>query len=84
MDLADTTLASALWRCIETLHAVTYFGDETQLAAKDLGSRGFWMSYFGMRASPLGAASSGLVDATFSPEPDGPPAGALTRPSQRR
>jgi len=42
---------------IETLHAVTYFADESRDAARDAGLRGFWMGYFGFRAAPLAAAA---------------------------
>lgn len=57
--------ARSLWLRIETLHAVTYFGEETQSAGADLGLGGFWMGYFGFRAAPLGAVEPGVVDATF-------------------
>lgn len=58
--------ARELWLRIETLHAVTYFGEETQHAGRDLGLSGFWMGYFGFRAAPLGPASAGTVEATFA------------------
>lgn len=58
--------ARELWRRIETLHAVTYFAPESIAAAKAAGLRGFWMGYFGFRAAPLGAASSGAVEASFA------------------
>jgi len=58
--------ARSLWLRIETLHAVTYFGEETQAAGADLGLSGFWMGYFGFRGAPLGAASPGVVDAAFA------------------
>ena len=61
MDFART-----LWLRIETLHAVTYFGEETQAAAADAGMTGFWMGYFGLRAAPMGPVAPGVVDATFS------------------
>lgn len=57
--------ARQLWLRIETLHAVTYFGEETPQATAALGVPGFWMSYFGLRAAPMGAVSSGVVEATF-------------------
>ena len=57
--------ARSLWLRIETLHAVTYFGEETQAAAADLGVGGFWSGYFGLRAAPLGRVEPGVVDATF-------------------
>ncbi|MGZ4680667.1 MAG: SCO6745 family protein [Ilumatobacteraceae bacterium] len=57
--------ARSLWMRIETLHAVTYFGEETNEAAKVLGMPGFWSSYFGFRAAPMGPVDSGLVEAVF-------------------
>jgi hypothetical protein len=57
--------ARALWLRIETLHAVTYFGEETQAAGRELGLSGFWMGYFGFRAAPLGPVEPGTVDAAF-------------------
>ncbi|MGI9623699.1 MAG: SCO6745 family protein [Acidimicrobiales bacterium] len=59
-------LARDLWVRIETIHAVTYFAPEAAQAAKDAGLRGFWMSYFGFRASPLGPVGPGVVEATFA------------------
>lgn len=58
--------ARDLWLRVETLHAVTYFGEETQQAAAAAGLDGFWVGYFALRAAPLGAASAGAVDATFA------------------
>jgi hypothetical protein len=55
-----------LWVRIETIHAVTYFGHETQDATRRLGVDGFWRGYFGLRAGPMGAVSSGVVQATFA------------------
>jgi hypothetical protein len=56
----------ALWLRVETLHAVTYFGEETQQAARDLGLDGFWIGYFGLRAAPLGPVGPGAVEAAFA------------------
>lgn len=58
--------ARALWREVETVHAVTYFAAESRDAATEVGLRGFWMGYFGFRAAPLGAVGPGLVQATFA------------------
>ncbi|MGN6693174.1 MAG: SCO6745 family protein, partial [Aquihabitans sp.] len=58
--------ARSLWLRIETLHAVTYFGEETQRAGSDLGLSGFWMGYFGFRGAPLGPVEPGVVDAAFA------------------
>ncbi|WP_426573678.1 SCO6745 family protein [Aquihabitans sp. McL0605] len=58
--------ARSLWLRIETLHALTYFGEETQEAGTAAGLGGFWMGYFGFRAAPMGAVAAGVVEATFS------------------
>jgi hypothetical protein len=58
-------IARDLWQRFETLHAVTYFGRETQDATAAFGATGFWMGYFGLRAGPMGAVGSAVVDATF-------------------
>ncbi|MCB1038175.1 MAG: hypothetical protein KDA94_01385 [Acidimicrobiales bacterium] len=59
-------LARELWLRVETLHAVTYFGPETQAAAADVGLDRFWVSYFALRAAPLGPVGPGPVEATFA------------------
>src|SRR3954451_6829016 len=53
------------WQALEPVHAVTYFAPEPQAACQELGTRGFWMSYFAQRAAPLGAAPPELVTALF-------------------
>ncbi len=58
--------ARAFWLRYEPIHAVTYFAQESHHAARDAGLKGFWMGYFGFRAAPMGAVSSGLVVATFA------------------
>ena len=58
--------ARSLWLRIETLHAVTYFGEETRAAGSDLGLGGFWMGYFGFRAAPLGPVEPGVIEAAFA------------------
>lgn len=55
-----------LWRAVETVHAVTYFSDESLDAAKVCGYRGFWMGYFAFRAAPLGAVGPAAVEALFN------------------
>src|SRR6476659_7621512 len=57
--------ARQLWLRIETINAVTYFGDETGEAGRASGLSGFWMGYFGFRAAPMGRVGSGVVEATF-------------------
>jgi hypothetical protein len=57
--------ARQLWQRIETINAVVYFDDAPTDAAKAVGSDGFWMTYFGLRAAPFGAVTPAVVDATF-------------------
>lgn len=54
-----------MWQALEPYHAVTYFAPESRAATEALGAKGGWMSYFALRAAPLGAASADLVRATF-------------------
>lgn len=58
--------ARTLWSRIEPIHAVTYFSPESGDAAKAAGLKGFWMGYFGFRASPLGPVVAGVVEAAFA------------------
>ncbi|WP_028926611.1 SCO6745 family protein [Pseudonocardia acaciae] len=57
--------ARLMWQALEPYHAVTYFAPESKQATDALGCKGGWMSYFGLRAAPLGAAPAELVTATF-------------------
>jgi hypothetical protein len=57
--------ARRLWRALEPYHAVVYFAPESQAACTGLGTRGYWMSYFALRAAPLGAAPPELITAAF-------------------
>jgi hypothetical protein len=57
--------ARHLWRALEPYHAVVYFAPESQAACTGLGTRGYWMSYFALRAAPLGAAPPELITAVF-------------------
>jgi hypothetical protein len=57
--------ARRMWRAVEPVHAVTYFAPESTAACEALGTRGFWMSYYALRAAPLGAAPAELVAALF-------------------
>jgi hypothetical protein len=54
-----------MWRALEPVHTVTYFAPESQAACEALGTTGYWMSYFALRAAPLGAAPPELVAALF-------------------
>jgi hypothetical protein len=60
-----THRARRLWQALEPVHSVTYFAPEPQAACQELGTRGFWMSYFAQRAAPLGAAPPEIVAALF-------------------
>lgn len=62
---SERQFARALWHAVETIHAVTYFAEESTQASAAAGVRGFWRTYFGFRAAPLGACSSAVVTATF-------------------
>jgi hypothetical protein len=62
----EPSVARELWVRLETLHAVTYFGEETQAAARANGLDGFWIGYFALRAAPLGPVSPAVVEATFA------------------
>lgn len=59
------SVARAMWLRLETLHALTYFADESIAAARRRGLKGFWMGYFGFRAAPMGAPSAAVVEAAF-------------------
>jgi hypothetical protein len=54
-----------MWRAVEPYHAIVYFAPEPQAACTELGTRGYWMSYFALRAAPLGAAPPELIAALF-------------------
>lgn len=54
-----------MWRAVEPVHAVIYFAPESQSGCEALGTKGYWMSYFALRAAPLGAAPPQLVAALF-------------------
>ncbi len=58
--------ARRLHHRLETVHAVTYFAEESRQAAADIGLKGFWMGYFGFRAAPLGVVGAGVVEAVFA------------------
>jgi hypothetical protein len=57
--------ARRLWALGEPFHALTYFADEARTAGRDVGLRGFWQTYFAMRAAPLGAVGAEVVTAVF-------------------
>jgi hypothetical protein len=57
--------ARLVWQYGEPIHAVVFFAPETRRATDGLGLKGGWMSYFGCRAAPLGAASAAVVTSIF-------------------
>lgn len=65
MSAQRSQMARLVWQYGEPVHAVTYFAAETRHATDELGLKGGWMSYFGCRAAPLGAASAAAVAAVF-------------------
>lgn len=65
MDERSEHRARRMWRALEPVHAVVYFAPESQAACTELGTRGYWMSYFALRAAPLGAAPPELITALF-------------------
>ncbi len=58
--------ARRLWLSLETLHDVVYFAPAVRDAGIGLGLRGFWMTYFAFRASPLGPVGPAAVVAAFA------------------
>ena len=57
--------ARALWQYGEPVHAIIHYAPERRDATDALGLKGGWMSYFGCRAAPLGAASAPVVSSLF-------------------
>jgi hypothetical protein len=57
--------ARAVWQYGEPVHAIIYYAPERREATDALGLKGGWMSYFGCRASPLGAVTAPVVSALF-------------------
>ena len=60
---SDSSLARRFWEAIEPLHALVYFSPEATDATKQLGLRGFWMSYFAGRFAPMGPVPAASVTA---------------------
>jgi len=58
-------MARRLWALAEPFHALTYFAEESRVAAAAAGWRGFWQGYFAFRAAPLGAVGPDVVTALF-------------------
>lgn len=55
----------SLWELYELVHDIVYFTPEVRQAADEAGMRGFWMSYFAMRAAPLGPVGPEVVTSCF-------------------
>jgi hypothetical protein len=64
--MTDEHPSRRLWRAVETVHAVTYFAEESITAARECGYKGFWMGYFAFRAAPLGPVGAAAVEALFN------------------
>lgn len=65
LDSEDRQLARSLWQLLEPFHMLTYFAAESREVTDKMGCTGGWMSYFGLRAAPLGAVAPEIVVATF-------------------
>jgi hypothetical protein len=57
--------ARRLWALGEPFHALVYFADECRSAGEDAGLKGFWQTYFALRAAPLGPVGAEVVTASF-------------------
>jgi hypothetical protein len=57
--------ARRLWALGEPFHALLYFADECGAAGESVGLKGFWQTYFALRAAPLGPVGADVVTATF-------------------
>lgn len=64
-DSDQIARARRMWQALEPYHTVTYFAPEPRAATTELGCKGGWMSYFALRAAPLGAIPAQVVAATF-------------------
>jgi hypothetical protein len=65
MPTPEEDTARLVWQHGEPIHAVLFFAPETRASTDQLGLKGGWMSYFGCRAAPLGAASASVVTSIF-------------------
>jgi hypothetical protein len=57
--------ARRLWALGEPVHALVYFAEEFGEAGERAGLKGFWQTYFALRAAPLGPVGAEVVTATF-------------------
>jgi hypothetical protein len=58
-------IARRMWVRFEPYHDVMYFTPESRAATDELGCKGGWMGYFGMRAAPLGRVDAQTVTEVF-------------------
>ncbi|MEU7140026.1 hypothetical protein ABZ942_11310 [Nocardia sp. NPDC046473] len=58
--------ARQIWKTLEPLHDVVYFGTGVKEAGVAIGLRGYWQTYFAFRAAPLGAVTPATVQAIFA------------------
>ena len=70
--------ARQLWLRIETINAVTYFGEETDAAGRAAGVTGLWFGFLCHRAAPRGRAllffkNTPNVGGSLAPPPPPPP-----------
>ncbi|MZF85754.1 hypothetical protein GTY56_12160 [Streptomyces sp. SID5643] len=59
------SVARAMWERFEPVHQLVYFTPEVREAAEGLGLHGYWMSYFALRAAPLGTVPASVVTSCF-------------------
>jgi hypothetical protein len=55
----------ALWRLLETYHALVYYAPERPVRYARLGLKGGWMGYFATRSAALGMVPAPVVTACF-------------------
>ncbi|HEX9774110.1 MAG TPA: hypothetical protein VGB83_00820 [Actinomycetota bacterium] len=59
------SIARALHRVIEPVHAAVYFQPESKSSYEAIGLKGYWMGYFASRAGAMGPVPPEMVIATF-------------------
>jgi hypothetical protein len=57
--------ARRLWHSLEAVYQPALSAAHARDAGKELGLRGFWMTYLAFRSAPLGAVDAATVVATF-------------------
>lgn len=63
MTASTPSLARSFWAAIEPIHGATYFTPRLAEHGRQIGLRGFWMSYFALRFAPLGPVPAEAVTA---------------------